>query len=78
MSEFVRAGKVKVLATTGLTRSAVMPEVPTVAAKRELTRVNPIGELNASDRDRGVRERLDPPIDEQRACWQGGPARSGG
>jgi tripartite-type tricarboxylate transporter receptor subunit TctC len=31
MSEFVRAGKVKVLATTGLTRSAVMPEVPTVA-----------------------------------------------
>jgi tripartite-type tricarboxylate transporter receptor subunit TctC len=31
MSEFVRAGKVKVLATTGLTRSAVMPDVPTVA-----------------------------------------------
>jgi tripartite-type tricarboxylate transporter receptor subunit TctC len=31
MSEFVRAGKVKALATTGLTRSAVMPDVPTVA-----------------------------------------------
>ena len=31
MSEFVRAGKVRALATTGLTRSAVMPEVPTVA-----------------------------------------------
>ena len=31
MNEFVRAGKVKALATTGLTRSAVMPDVPTVA-----------------------------------------------
>jgi len=31
MSEFVRAGKVRALATTGVTRSAVMPEVPTVA-----------------------------------------------
>jgi len=31
MNEFVRAGKVKGLATTGLTRSAVMPELPTVA-----------------------------------------------
>ena len=31
MSEFVRAGKVRALATTGLTRSTVMPEVPTVA-----------------------------------------------
>ena len=31
MSEHVRAGKVKALGTTGLTRSAVMPEVPTVA-----------------------------------------------
>ena len=31
MSEFVRAGKVKALGTTGLTRSAVMPDVPTVA-----------------------------------------------
>ena len=31
MSEFVRTGKVKALATTGLTRSAVMPELPTMA-----------------------------------------------
>lgn len=31
MSEHVRAGKVKALGTTGLTRSAVMPELPTVA-----------------------------------------------
>jgi tripartite-type tricarboxylate transporter receptor subunit TctC len=31
MSEFARAGKVKALATTGLSRSEVMPEVPTVA-----------------------------------------------
>ena len=31
MNEQVRAGKVKALATTGLVRSAVMPEVPTVA-----------------------------------------------
>jgi len=31
MSEFARTGKVKALATTGLTRSAVMPDVPTVA-----------------------------------------------
>jgi tripartite-type tricarboxylate transporter receptor subunit TctC len=31
MSEFARSGKVKALATTGLTRSAVMPDVPTVA-----------------------------------------------
>jgi tripartite-type tricarboxylate transporter receptor subunit TctC len=31
MSEHVRAGKVKALGTTGLARSAVMPEVPTVA-----------------------------------------------
>ena len=31
MSEQVRAGKVKALATTGLVRSSVMPEVPTVA-----------------------------------------------
>lgn len=30
MNEQVRAGKVKALATTGLTRSAVMPEVPTI------------------------------------------------
>ena len=30
MSEHVRAGKVKAMATTGLTRSPVMPEVPTV------------------------------------------------
>jgi tripartite-type tricarboxylate transporter receptor subunit TctC len=30
MSEFARSGKVKALATTGLTRSAVMPDVPTV------------------------------------------------
>jgi tripartite-type tricarboxylate transporter receptor subunit TctC len=31
MSEHVRSGKVKAMATTGLTRSPVMPEVPTVA-----------------------------------------------
>ncbi|HEY4069360.1 MAG TPA: tripartite tricarboxylate transporter substrate binding protein [Burkholderiaceae bacterium] len=31
MSEFARSGKVKALATTGLKRSAVMPELPTVA-----------------------------------------------
>jgi tripartite-type tricarboxylate transporter receptor subunit TctC len=31
MSEHVRAGKVKALGTTGKTRSAVMPEVPTIA-----------------------------------------------
>jgi tripartite-type tricarboxylate transporter receptor subunit TctC len=31
MSEHVRAGKVKALGTTGLARSAVMPELPTVA-----------------------------------------------
>jgi tripartite-type tricarboxylate transporter receptor subunit TctC len=31
MNEQVRAGRVKALGTTGLTRSAVMPEVPTVA-----------------------------------------------
>ena len=31
MNEQVRAGKVKALATTGLVRSAVMPEVPTVS-----------------------------------------------
>jgi tripartite-type tricarboxylate transporter receptor subunit TctC len=31
MVEHVRAGKVKAMATTGRTRSAVMPEVPTVA-----------------------------------------------
>jgi tripartite-type tricarboxylate transporter receptor subunit TctC len=31
MNEQVRAGKVRALATTGLARSAVMPEVPTVA-----------------------------------------------
>lgn len=31
MTEHVRSGKVKALATTGLTRSTVMPEVPTVA-----------------------------------------------
>lgn len=31
MNEQVRAGKVKALATTGLARSAVMPDVPTVA-----------------------------------------------
>ena len=30
MNEHVRAGKVKALGTTGLTRSAVMPDVPTV------------------------------------------------
>jgi len=30
MTEHVRAGKVKAMATTGLTRSAVMPDVPTV------------------------------------------------
>ena len=31
MSEHVRAGKVKALGTTGTARSAVMPEVPTIA-----------------------------------------------
>ena len=31
MSEHVRAGKVKALGTTGATRSAVMPDVPTIA-----------------------------------------------
>jgi len=31
MTEFVRGGKVKAMATTGLARSAVMPDVPTVA-----------------------------------------------
>ncbi|HEY2559593.1 MAG TPA: tripartite tricarboxylate transporter substrate binding protein [Caldimonas sp.] len=31
MTEHVRAGKVKALGTTGKTRSAVMPEVPTIA-----------------------------------------------
>src|SRR5207249_8620432 len=31
MSEFVRAGKVKALGTTGKTRSAVLPNVPTIA-----------------------------------------------
>jgi tripartite-type tricarboxylate transporter receptor subunit TctC len=31
MSEHIRAGRVKALGTTGLVRSAVMPEVPTVA-----------------------------------------------
>jgi tripartite-type tricarboxylate transporter receptor subunit TctC len=31
MSEHVRAGKVKALGTTGTVRSAVMPEVPTIA-----------------------------------------------
>jgi len=31
MTEHVRAGKVKALGTTGATRSAVMPEVPTLA-----------------------------------------------
>ena len=31
MTEHVRAGKVKALGTTGATRSAVMPEVPTIA-----------------------------------------------
>src|SRR5664279_1149363 len=32
MSEHIRAGKVKAMGTTGSTRSAVMPEMPTVAA----------------------------------------------
>jgi len=31
MSEFVRSGRVKALGTTGLTRSAVLPDVPTIA-----------------------------------------------
>ena len=31
MSEHIRAGKVKAMGTTGLARSAVMPEVPTIA-----------------------------------------------
>jgi tripartite-type tricarboxylate transporter receptor subunit TctC len=31
MSELARAGRVKAIATTGLTRSAVMPELPTVS-----------------------------------------------
>ena len=31
MTEHVRAGKVKALGTTGATRSAVMPDVPTIA-----------------------------------------------
>ena len=31
MTEHIRAGKVKALGTTGTTRSAVMPEVPTIA-----------------------------------------------
>ena len=31
MTEHIRAGKVKALGTTGKTRSAVMPDVPTVA-----------------------------------------------
>jgi tripartite-type tricarboxylate transporter receptor subunit TctC len=31
MSEHIRAGKVKALGTTGLTRSAVLPDVPTIA-----------------------------------------------
>jgi tripartite-type tricarboxylate transporter receptor subunit TctC len=31
MNEHVRAGKVKAIATTGLARSAVMPDVPTVS-----------------------------------------------
>jgi tripartite-type tricarboxylate transporter receptor subunit TctC len=31
MSEHIRAGKVKAMGTTGLVRSAVMPEVPTIA-----------------------------------------------
>ena len=31
MTEHIRAGKVKALGTTGATRSAVMPEVPTIA-----------------------------------------------
>ena len=31
MTEHIRAGKVKALGTTGATRSAVMPDVPTIA-----------------------------------------------
>jgi tripartite-type tricarboxylate transporter receptor subunit TctC len=31
MAEFIRSGKVKALATTGKTRSEVLPDVPTVA-----------------------------------------------
>ena len=31
MSEQIRAGKVKAMGTTGLTRSAVLPDVPTIA-----------------------------------------------
>ena len=31
MSEFVRAGKVRALGTTGLVRSAVLPDVPTIS-----------------------------------------------
>jgi tripartite-type tricarboxylate transporter receptor subunit TctC len=31
MSEFVRSGKVRALGTTGLVRSAVLPDVPTIS-----------------------------------------------